>query len=173
MLGMDARSLSYLYFPLIGNGFLAGIAFLVFPDQFTGNPGLCYMAAGLGVVAGLTPFIGFLTRDVGAVRMIVGLFGQVILLVLLFAGLYRGFGLRTAAAELAPLLEWDIALYFSLVTWTTLGYGDLQPVRELQLLAALEAFLGYTYLGLIVGLVANRLSGRRGSGEQQIHDHPE
>ena len=28
------------------------------------------------------------------------------------------------------------ALYFSIVTWTTLGYGDLQPIEPLQLLAA-------------------------------------
>lgn len=174
MLGMDARQLSYVYFlSLFANSVLAGSVFLIFPDQFTGNPGLCYMAAGLGVVTGLSPFFGFLTKDVRAVRMIVVLFGQVILLVLLFAALHRGFGLQTAAAELAPILDWDIALYFSLVTWTTLGYGDLQPMRELQLLAALEAFLGYTYLGLIVGLIANRLSGRRELGEHQVHDEPE
>lgn len=49
------------------------------------------------------------------------------------------------------------AIYFSTVTWTTLGYGDLKPIESLQLLAAGEALLGYLYLGLLVAYVAKIL----------------
>ena len=45
-------------------------------------------------------------------------------------------------------------LYFAIVTWTTLGYGDISPPDGLQLLAAFEAFLGYAYLGLFVTWLA-------------------
>lgn len=48
---------------------------------------------------------------------------------------------------------WETAIYFSLVTWTTLGYGDYQPSTGYQLLAGIEAIFGYVYLGLIVGLL--------------------
>lgn len=50
-------------------------------------------------------------------------------------------------------------LYFSVVTFTTLGYGDFQPHPDLRLLAGFEAVLGYIYLGLTVGAAID-LGGR-------------
>ena len=44
------------------------------------------------------------------------------------------------------------ALYFSIVTWTTLGYGDFTPPPELRLVAAIQALVGYLFFGLSVGL---------------------
>ena len=41
--------------------------------------------------------------------------------------------------------------YFSLVTWTTLGYGDFRPTSALRLVAASEAILGYFSMALFVG----------------------
>lgn len=43
------------------------------------------------------------------------------------------------------------ALYFSMVTFTTLGYGDLTPNDPFKIIAAGEAIFGYITLGLIVG----------------------
>ena len=43
------------------------------------------------------------------------------------------------------------ALYFSIVTFTTLGYGDLQPSTHMRPVAAVQALVGYVYLGLFVG----------------------
>ena len=51
----------------------------------------------------------------------------------------------------------DTALYFSIVTWTTLGYGDLQPTESLRLFAASEALIGYLYLSLPVAILAKTL----------------
>ncbi len=76
-------------------------------------------------------------------------------MVLLFAGLYRGFGLRGY-----DINEPTTALYFSIVTWTTLGYGDYQPKLEMQLIAAFQSSLGYLFLGLVVAVVASMLSER-------------
>ena len=39
------------------------------------------------------------------------------------------------------------ALYFSTVTFTTLGYGDFQPSTLSRPVAALQALFGYIYLG--------------------------
>ena len=56
---------------------------------------------------------------------------------------------------------WD-ALYFSVVTFTTLGYGDLQPVENLRLLAAAEALFGYIYLGMFVSVLFQTGSRKAG-----------
>ncbi len=54
------------------------------------------------------------------------------------------------------------ALYFSLVTLTTLGYGDIAPVSPwARMLAATEAVLGQIYLTVLVAyLVGIRLAQR-------------
>lgn len=49
------------------------------------------------------------------------------------------------------------SLYFSIVTWTTLGYGDLKPINELRLIASLEALMGYIYMAILIGLFLNML----------------
>ena len=43
------------------------------------------------------------------------------------------------------------SFYFSIVTFATLGYGDIKPTHELKLICASEAIVGYIYLGLLVG----------------------
>lgn len=73
------------------------------------------------------------------------------------------FSLLYAAAEIQGKcilgLEslWE-ALYFSYVSFTTLGYGDLQPVGICRAFAALEAVVGYISLGGFVGAVISYFS---------------
>lgn len=50
------------------------------------------------------------------------------------------------------------AIYFSIVTWTTLGYGDFQPTQDARIWASIEALLGYVYLGILVGLIITSLT---------------
>lgn len=45
------------------------------------------------------------------------------------------------------------ALYFSVVTWTTLGYGDFQPTESLRLLAAFQALLGTFFIPMLIAAV--------------------
>jgi len=61
---------------------------------------------------------------------------------------------------LTTAVSWTDALYFSIVTWTTLGYGDFQPQEYFRLFAAIEAIYGYMFLGLMVGLVGSYFSKR-------------
>ena len=66
----------------------------------------------------------------------------------------------SAEASLLPTFS-----YYSFVTLTTLGYGDITPVAEhVRTLAWLEALLGQLYLAVMVaGFVAVHISetGRR------------
>lgn len=49
------------------------------------------------------------------------------------------------------------AVYFSTVTFTTLGYGDFHPIGGLRYLAALESFIGAALLSLFTVIVARKL----------------
>ena len=50
------------------------------------------------------------------------------------------------------------ALYFSVVTFTTLGYGDLIPLGPSRTMAALEAFIGNFTLALFVVVFVKKMT---------------
>jgi hypothetical protein len=88
-----------------------------------------------------------------------------VLNIFLFAGTYYTFGLCSSGRP----IETDIvtSLYFSIVTWTTLGYGDIHPSDSIRLVAATEAFIGYIYMALIIGLFLNVI---KIEVKEEIHD---
>lgn len=67
-----------------------------------------------------------------------------------FASIYKSAGLIRADSITHESID---ALYFSIVTWTTLGYGDLQPTESIKLLAALEALLGTLFIPLLLSAI--------------------
>ncbi|MCV2891251.1 potassium channel family protein [Ruegeria aquimaris] len=62
------------------------------------------------------------------------------------------------------LTEWNDALYFSLVTYTTLGYGDIVLGPGLRIFAAFSAVAGLLAFGLstafLVALMTRVFEGR-------------
>jgi voltage-gated potassium channel Kch len=48
----------------------------------------------------------------------------------------------------AGLANFPEAVYFSLITYTTLGYGDITLAQEWNLLGGMEAMVGITLFGL-------------------------
>ncbi len=57
-----------------------------------------------------------------------------------------------------------VALYYSLVTMTTLGYGDIAPTTPVtQMAAAIQALIGQLYLAVLIA----RLVGIQVSNQQQ------
>ena len=53
---------------------------------------------------------------------------------------------------------WD-ALYFSVVTFTSLGYGDISPIGAARLVACVEVMLGLALFGLAVAKVSAARQG--------------
>jgi hypothetical protein len=53
-----------------------------------------------------------------------------------------------------------MASNFSVVTWTTLGYGDFTPPTDIRLITAMQALLGYAFFGIVVGVGTDRLISR-------------
>jgi hypothetical protein len=51
---------------------------------------------------------------------------------------------------------WD-SLYFSIVTFTTLGYGDFQAIGAMRFVAGLESFVGVALMSLFTVVIARRI----------------
>ncbi|PSL12661.1 ion channel [Marinobacterium halophilum] len=75
----------------------------------------------------------------------------VILMIFMFAFLYRVVGLCCDAEGNTFDPDWLNAIYFSVVTWTTLGYGGFSPPENLKLFAMAEALMGQVFMAMIVG----------------------
>ena len=95
-----------------------------------------------------------------------------ILLGVMWAAAYSVlFALNPGAFNLSPQdaeAPWNALLYFSFVTLTTLGYGDILPVSSLaRAWAAVEAMTGTVYLAVLVAHLVGRF---RGGGESHSND---
>ena|SRR5829696_438629 len=48
-------------------------------------------------------------------------------------------------------------LYFSVITWTTVGYGDIRPSPGARPMTAIEALFGAIYMGLFISFIVSKL----------------
>lgn len=103
----------------------------------------------------LLRFRGFLARRPHRPKLIlmlciagVWILGQITAGVWLWAGTFR-------LLDLFPTLE--EAVYFSLVVYTTLGFGDLLLPQEWRLLAGMAAANGLLNIGLLTALLVEAL----------------
>jgi hypothetical protein len=53
------------------------------------------------------------------------------------------------------------SIYFSIVTWPTLGYGDCYSSENARFWTTIEAMLGYVYMGILVALIMSTFSSIR------------
>lgn len=102
---------------------------------------------------------------------IVGAIAVYLLLGVLWAVAYTLLELNSPESftgfEVAARAEWDSEwLYFSFVTMTTLGYGDIAPVSAIaRVLAYMQAVFGQFYIAILVaGLVSAYISQKDREG---------
>jgi hypothetical protein len=56
---------------------------------------------------------------------------------------------------------WFSFFYYSIVTFTTLGLGDINPIKWLtEIIVTVEVILGYLMLGGLISILANKLARR-------------
>ena len=72
-------------------------------------------------------------------------------IIFLFADLYRWDGISDGTTS--PIHDLGTCIYFSVITITTVGFGDLHPLAEglSRAITSIEALSGYLILGLLVG----------------------
>lgn len=92
--------------------------------------------------------------------------GGAILLVLLagvfvWAGAFTGFGM---------FADLETAFYYALVSYTTVGYGDVQPAGEWRILGAMAAANGFINIGLLTTLMIRGLHYVREGYRKSLDD---
>lgn len=79
-----------------------------------------------------------------------------------FSSIYMKYGIidnnapditNQANMEQSLVKDFNTCLYFSIVTFTTLGYGDFRPPFFLRHIAAYEAMFGYLYMASIAAVI--------------------
>jgi hypothetical protein len=74
----------------------------------------------------------------------------------LFAGLYS-----VVDVDFGPYETSFSPFYYSVVTLTTLGYGDVVPASAAaQAIAAIQALFGYVGLGGLLSILSNKMARR-------------
>ena len=82
-------------------------------------------------------------------------------IILIFTFLFMGSGISNVDIERITTKNFFDCIYFSTVTFTTLGYGDFRPLEGWgRLLAGSEAFIGALMMALFVYTFARRTGGR-------------
>jgi hypothetical protein len=82
--------------------------------------------------------------------------------ILLFAMLYFSFGTIERSGYPSYPIQWFDYIYYSTITFTTVGYGDFAPKAFglCKLLASVEAFSGVFVTGLFIFTLARKYSAR-------------
>jgi len=154
-----ARRIAALLFALVAVSELLSIFF----PQFRG-----FQAVTTICVAFIAPFLIIYSATRSSPHqtghVLLTLFFAMVLLLLSYANIYQVSGLvidSTAKPEPRPITTFQDAVYFSVVTWTTLGYGDLQPQGRCRFVAATEALAGYIFLGTFIAVLFRFLTNTK------------
>jgi hypothetical protein len=160
--------------PALINGYVAYYAFFDLDLSYSRTAQDCYLTAVAATTVTLASAVGFTFHGLGPKKTLLALCAQSAFLIVAFAGLYRGYGLCVGGTCIKPIFadstnnnyhsminDGVSPLYFSISTWTTLGYGDYLAPHDIKLLAASEALLGNLSFGTAVGLLTYLLCRER------------
>lgn len=96
---------------------------------------------------------------------IVGMFTQIVA----YGLHYKQVGIR-GPDEATVRTAWE-CMYFSVSTWTTLGFSDFVPTPASRLAVAFEALFGYVYMALGLGVVVTFLAEERAAARALQRRH--
>jgi hypothetical protein len=194
----QAFAVYYVYLPTVFHLLIAAIC-LLYGAGLAQTAWLLYLVAALTLIAALSGYLAYFEDRVRNLVALLSALVNGALTITIFAALHRTAGIvcgssvctGTRAAEVsrlsriappeattdlctqAPCVEiyTDLltALYFSTVTFTTLGYGDLQPVPQMRALAGFEAVVGYIFLGFLVGTAFHWGTNARSADQDCAH----
>jgi hypothetical protein len=78
--------------------------------------------------------------------------------ILVYADVFKTFGLIDTGNHQSEIHDWIISVYFSAITWTTVGYGDFVPTEWSRFFAATEALIGYVWMAALIAVFARAYS---------------
>jgi hypothetical protein len=131
-----------------------------------GNDGSAFVMFMLLLIAPIVILSRVLRHDVIGVETILGALCVYVLLGIAFAGIYAGINDAEHGGFFAqPGAKTNVDfLYFSFITQTTVGYGDLTPGTDVgRVVTTFEALIGQVFLvTLVARLVSMYGMSRRG-----------
>jgi len=101
------------------------------------------------------------------IRTVESLATTVPLFVIVFAATHSAIGSAQPASYTQPMTRLD-ALYFTVTTFATVGYGDISPVSQA---ARLVALLQMVFGLILLGIVARVITGATKLGMEQHRNH--
>ena len=118
--------------------------------------GLSYIILSILIVASFIIFINLIPLFLNLSRgffniLFVLLIFQIVCTILAFAFQYMASGILAATGEVNNSLR--DCVYFSITTFTTLGYGDFRPQPHMRLATSIEALFGMVSMALGVSLI--------------------
>jgi hypothetical protein len=142
---------------------------------------------GMGVLAGITAVLmtvmlgwatfGALFRERKAnLDALAGAIFGFFLLALLFGQIFRALEAAYPGSFSVPggAPESGVFQYFSLVTITTLGYGDVLPVSPMaRILSGIEAAFGTLYIAVLIGRIVGAIGPPKRRGQSRGSAAPE
>ena len=83
-------------------------------------------------------------------------------MIVFYAAMYAVLNAITYAQSAAYIMSKSDYIYYSVITFTTVGYGDFIPKSSIlfRSLAASEAFIGTFMIGLFIFTLARKYSAR-------------
>jgi uncharacterized protein YjbI with pentapeptide repeats len=108
-------------------------------------------------------FLWWLFADCGRSiwRWAVWSLGFALTFAIIFNAYYQDYNLNFQSIYISPDHPFLSFLYYSFVTFTTLGFGDIVPNNGwIQFWVALEVIIGYVMLGGLISILANKLARR-------------
>ncbi|RJO59879.1 potassium channel protein [candidate division WS5 bacterium] len=109
-----------------------------------------FLIAGFYVIISIIPLLLNLSRSYFSFVCIL-LIVHILVTILSFALHYKVGGLVGMSGYFIPTLT--DALYFSVTTFTTLGYGDFRPIVEQRLTTSIEALAGMMSMAIGASLI--------------------
>lgn len=110
----------------------------------------CFSFLGFLIIIQLVPLTLNLSRSYYTAVVIVTIV-QLAVTILTFTFHYQAFGLLRESKAFTP--TFTEALYFSVTTFTTLGYGDLQPLPAARLVTSVEALAGMISVAITAAII--------------------
>jgi hypothetical protein len=93
----------------------------------------------------------FFIEPVGRKFMFFSYLNLILVFNVFFALGYSYFGLNNISdSGFERLID---CLYFSFITWTTIGYGDISPIGFSRFFAVLQGFLSYLFMALLIAKI--------------------